>query len=1015
MAVKNKVYNIELTTNAPKTIAEMNEQLKVLNSEIEKVEVGSQAFNDLAASIQETEAALDNAGKQVKGIDDSFKSLNPEQKTKAFGDLSAGIIGGFSLASQTVGLFSSSAGKSFEKITQSAVGYIQAIQSIQAIGKGLSGDSLKLFQSITGGFKQALNSAKAFSAGTKAALAATGIGLVVIALGLVIANWEKLVALVSGSSLEDDIKKTGQAIEKNNATIKDTNTAYDIQIQKAKLLRAEENAIFNLRKKNLQETEKLLKDNVEKAQKDVNRAQEELNDDIALSLLTWGLFGGVTEENTAKLKETNKTLKEQEDQLQANVNAQELLTLEVKATNEAQDAEERQNNLNREIALLQAIGNKDREIYEKRRDYIKNEIKDLDNRIKKGETLNFLDEQRLKNLQNEAKILNEGEKNRQLQERAKQRELELQRVINEGTVGTVNLLDKILKLKEDLNKADLTQTQFEEKKIELLTTTDALLKTQYENELKANLKRSQDLIEYNNDLRASGKLTEELNAKINKESGDLLIERSNIAIKQAELEADIREREIKKYVDEFKKGLNAVDEELKKKNENPIKLIDADTVAAEIGNVNNLIKKFYEDTSKFSEAQLTQVFGDPPFKFVQDSVEGFINNVNGIVREKLLSPELVGTSFYNKFGEQVTDLFIDSQGDIVKAVRSTSEGLEGVIIGFEKYNAAAEGATVGITVQDTKVLRLGESYRKLAQEIRNARKDALLSGDAYEQLISDIEQYAQLGIEAIDGVVGIFSGNRDEAIQESEKNIEKITEELDMLDERLDEQYDKRKELEKLLEEASGERRDAIQAEMDANDVRIAQELANQKKLEDAKKAEEERIKSEKRKQARLQKAADVTQSIISGLIAVTKALPNIPLSVATGIAAAANTAAIIAQPIPQFAGGGFIGEGITPAVGGVDSTGERKSHVVQLHESEYVTPRRVVEMPEAQPYLSALETMRKKSMAAGGSVSGKAPSVLSGKDNMIEMMKNSKFVVSVVEFDNVKSRLVQSKEAASI
>ena len=54
----------------------------------------------------------------------------------------------------------------------------------------------------------------------------------------------------------------------------------------------------------------------------------------------------------------------------------------------------------------------------------------------------------------------------------------------------------------------------------------------------------------------------------------------------------------------------------------------------------------------------------------------------------------------------------------------------------------------------------------------------------------------------------------------------------------------------------------------------------------------------------RKQKTASIIQSIINTAVAVTAALPNIPLSIAAGIAGLAQTAIIAAQKVPTFAQG---------------------------------------------------------------------------------------------------------------
>jgi hypothetical protein len=75
----------------------------------------------------------------------------------------------------------------------------------------------------------------------------------------------------------------------------------------------------------------------------------------------------------------------------------------------------------------------------------------------------------------------------------------------------------------------------------------------------------------------------------------------------------------------------------------------------------------------------------------------------------------------------------------------------------------------------------------------------------------------------------------------------------------------------------------------------IEQNLANKKK------AIEREISAEKRKQAIFQKALNIGSIIIDTAKAVVAALPNIPLSIASGVIGAIQLAAVIAQPIPGF------------------------------------------------------------------------------------------------------------------
>ena len=81
--------------------------------------------------------------------------------------------------------------------------------------------------------------------------------------------------------------------------------------------------------------------------------------------------------------------------------------------------------------------------------------------------------------------------------------------------------------------------------------------------------------------------------------------------------------------------------------------------------------------------------------------------------------------------------------------------------------------------------------------------------------------------------------------------------------------------------------------------------LTEQQKLEIEEKysAKARKIKQDAFKK---QRAADIIQGIINTALAVVKALPNIPLSIAAGVAGAASIAVIASQPVPEFAKGRY-------------------------------------------------------------------------------------------------------------
>lgn len=123
----------------------------------------------------------------------------------------------------------------------------------------------------------------------------------------------------------------------------------------------------------------------------------------------------------------------------------------------------------------------------------------------------------------------------------------------------------------------------------------------------------------------------------------------------------------------------------------------------------------------------------------------------------------------------------------------------------------------------------------------------------------------------------------------------------------------------------------------------------------------EKKERAMKREAFRKQKNADIIQSIINTALAVTKALPDIPLSIAAGIAGLAQTTVIASQPIPSFYYGGDSGQGI----GLRDRHGEIAGMV---HKNEYVVPEWMRKIPTVMAFERIMEGIRTNRGASQGS-----------------------------------------------
>ena len=105
---------------------------------------------------------------------------------------------------------------------------------------------------------------------------------------------------------------------------------------------------------------------------------------------------------------------------------------------------------------------------------------------------------------------------------------------------------------------------------------------------------------------------------------------------------------------------------------------------------------------------------------------------------------------------------------------------------------------------------------------------------------------------------------------------------------------------------------------------------------------------------------------------------------------------------------------GVQFAEGGWTGPGGKWDAVGIVHADEYVTPKRVRHMPQAQPHLAALERMRLKGYADGGLVTNSISGPINQQLEMVNVIKNMPAPVVSVKEITTKTNRVRVKESIS-
>lgn len=185
------------TNQAEGSVKSLKAQLKEAQAEVAAM---ADKFGDTstqAAAAAKKAAELKDRIGDAKALTDAF---SPDKKFQAFSQALQGVAGGFAAVQGAQALFGSES-KDLEKTLVKVQGALALSQGLSAITEAK--DSFKNLKTVA---VDAFNS-------IKTAIGSSGIGLLVVALGAIYANWDKIKGAVSGVSAEQ--KKLNESTDKN--------------------------------------------------------------------------------------------------------------------------------------------------------------------------------------------------------------------------------------------------------------------------------------------------------------------------------------------------------------------------------------------------------------------------------------------------------------------------------------------------------------------------------------------------------------------------------------------------------------------------------------------------------------------------------------------------------------------------------------------------------------------------------------------------------------------------------
>jgi hypothetical protein len=210
-----------------KNIDQLEKEIESLSDELKTLDFGSEEYEKTAASLAKLRGEFRDIEKEVEGLD-------TEQRLSALAGAVEVVGGSFLIASSAARTFGASAEsiEEIELLEQRALEAVNIALGVRAVAEGLvQASQLKRLIAekavnaqtlVATTLQTAYTAVVGASTGAlkvfRLALAATGIGAVVVAIGALIANWDKLTGSINKSTdIQDDFNKVNTEAEKQIA------------------------------------------------------------------------------------------------------------------------------------------------------------------------------------------------------------------------------------------------------------------------------------------------------------------------------------------------------------------------------------------------------------------------------------------------------------------------------------------------------------------------------------------------------------------------------------------------------------------------------------------------------------------------------------------------------------------------------------------------------------------------------------------------------------------------------
>lgn len=230
---QEKVYSIKINgvDTAITNINDLEEGISSLENELKQADIGSEEFKRLSKEVASSRGKLKDFELQIEGLD-------KEQRATALVDAFTGLTGAVGAVSSAFIAFGAES-EQIENAERKLLGVIGVVSGLRDASNGIVATQKLLANSniaLGASFKTAFKAGTRGATALKGALISTGIGALVVGVGLLIANWEKFIGLLGlgASAGQENLNIAEQQTAQAQAQLDITNNSTEILKQQGK-------------------------------------------------------------------------------------------------------------------------------------------------------------------------------------------------------------------------------------------------------------------------------------------------------------------------------------------------------------------------------------------------------------------------------------------------------------------------------------------------------------------------------------------------------------------------------------------------------------------------------------------------------------------------------------------------------------------------------------------------------------------------------------------------------------